>query len=87
MKILIFRKTFVGLIISILILLSIPRVSQAMLLDLTVTGAVSDITPSVSSVFNTSQTMSATFTFDANAMPQPSLILTQALYLSDLAPP
>jgi hypothetical protein len=63
----------------------LPQSGRAVLLDLNVAGVVTELTPSVSGVFTLNDPMSATYTYDSNAMAQLSLIPTQALYLGAIS--
>lgn len=62
-----------------------PRMAHAELLDITFTGHVTEVTPAVSSVFTLGDPMSIVYTYDSNAAPEPSLILTQAVYIGAIS--
>lgn len=63
----------------------LPQTSRATLLDLTVTGVATDVTMAVSGVFSLNDPMTVVYTYDSDAMPGPSLILTQAVYLGAIS--
>jgi hypothetical protein len=54
--------------------------AHAAMVDVTVTGLVTDVGIGVTSVFSIGQSMSATFTYDSASLGIPSLILTRMLY-------
>lgn len=61
------------------------NVSNATILTLNVTGVVTDVKANVAGVFSLNDPMTAVVQYDSNAMAQPSLILTQALYPAALS--
>lgn len=62
-----------------------PGASRAVPLQLVVSGVVTEVTPAVSGVFSLNDPMSVVYTYDSDAAAQPSLILTQAVYLGALS--
>lgn len=70
---------------AILLLGALPQASRAVLIDLTITGLVTELTSSVSGVFSLGEAMSAVYTYDSDATPLLSLILTQAVYLGAIS--
>lgn len=76
-------RYLLGILVLLFSIGPLPRSAHAILIDVTATGEVNEITNVIlGTQFSVGDSMSATLTYDAATPKEPSLILTRGLYLN-----